>query len=173
MKVLLTEGQVHQLLEALHGHPLEAIMTLAFVTGAWRNELLNLKWRQIDLEHRNMHVLNANSKSHFRLIPLSEQVTELLKQHRLRQREAQERAGTAWFDRDLVFSNEIGGFLGTGELVQGWHEILEQAGLPPLQLHSLRVALWRALRGQEHMAQEKHEGTQMEEPSLGEHNDPS
>jgi integrase len=139
MEVLLTEEQTHKLLETLQGHWFEILITLALVTGARRNELLNLTWRQVDLEKCEMHVLNAKTRRSSRQARLSEDVTRLLKQHRLRQRETQDMAATAWFDRDLVFSNETGGFLGAAQLLQRWHEVREQAGLPSLRLHDLRV----------------------------------
>ena len=46
----LTEEQARKLREALRGHPLEAIITLALVTGMRRDELLRLKWQDLDLE---------------------------------------------------------------------------------------------------------------------------
>lgn len=173
MKTPLTEEQTRKLLEVLQGHQLETVITLALVTGMRRDELLNLKWRQIDLEKREMHVLNAKTKSSYRQIPLSEDMTWLLKQHSLRQIEARAAAGTGWLDRDLVFSNQIGGFLGSTHLLQGWHEVLEQADLPPLRFHELRVAVWRALREQRHTVQEQQEDTQIEESGLDKNSDPS
>lgn len=173
-KTLLTEEQTQKLLEALQGHQFEVLITLALVTGARRDELLNLTWRQVDLEKREMHVLNAKTKSSSRQVPLSENVTRLLRQHRLRQLEAQAAAGTAWLDRDLVFSNQIGGFLGTTQLLQGWHEVRERVGLPTLRFHDLRIVVWRALCEQMRAAQEQQqENTQIEESGLGTNSDPS
>ncbi len=59
MKNHLTDEQADQLLEALRGHDLEAIITLALVTGMRRDELLKLQWQvpiplRTGLKHRSM-----------------------------------------------------------------------------------------------------------------------
>jgi integrase len=173
MKTPLSGEQARKLLEALQGHRLEVIITVALVSGLRRNELLHLTWRDTNLEKCELRVLDSKTKSGYRLIPLSEDVTKLLKQHRLRQMEAQGTAGAAWLDRDLVFSNQTGGFLGSEQLVQGFHEVLEQAGLPPIRFHDLRVAVWLALREQGRTAKERVNGAQAEDRDLGKNINPS
>jgi integrase len=148
MKTHLTKEQVDQLLEALRGHPLEAIITLALVTGMRRDELLRLKWQEIDLEKGEVRVLNTKTKSGSRLNHVPQWVTEMLKQHRMRQMQARLAAGPVWQNLDLVFPDRAGGFLGPDQLLQGLYAILAQAALPPLRFHELRVARWQALREQ-------------------------
>jgi integrase len=158
MKKHLTEEQARKLLEALPGHPLEAIIMLALVTGLRRDELLHLKWQDIDLEKREVRVRNTKTQSSDRMIHFPKGVTEVLKQHRIRQMEAQFEAGPAWQDLDLVFPDCTGGFLGPDQLVKGFYEILQQAELPPLRFHELREARWRALNARLRTAKEGLEG---------------
>lgn len=148
MNTHLTEEQTRQLREALRGHDLEAILTLALVTGMRRDELLHVKWQDLDLEKRELRVLNSKTKSGDRMIHLPEDITEVLQQHRMCGREARLEAGAAWEDPGPVFSDRTGGFLGPDHLLEGFHEIIERAGLPPLRFHDLRRACWRALREQ-------------------------
>src|SRR5690242_4406542 len=96
MKKHLTEEQTDQLREALRGHDLEVIILLALVTGMRRDELLRLKWQDIDLEKRELRVLDAKTKRSYLLIHVPAGMTEALKQHRMRQMEARLEAGTAW-----------------------------------------------------------------------------
>jgi integrase len=160
MKNHLTEEQARKLLEALPGHPLEAIIMVALVTGIRRDELLHLKWQDLDLEKREVRVRNTKTQSSDRMIHVPTGVTEVLKQHRIRQTEAQLEAGTAWQNLDLVFPDSSGGVLGPDQLVKGFYKILEQAELPPLRFHDLREARWRALNARLRTAKEGLEGAQ-------------
>jgi len=146
MNEYLTEEQARKLREALRGYDLEAILTLALVTGMRRDELLSLKWQDINLERCEARILNSKTKSGHRMIRLPEEVTEVLMQHRVHQAEARLKAGIAWQNLDLVFPDCNGGFLEPDQLLKGFHEILERAELPPLLFHNLRAARCRALR---------------------------
>ena len=144
----LTKVQAQKLREALRGHNLETIITLALVTGMRRDELLSLKWQDIDLETRELQVLSSKTNSNY-LIVLPEDIIELLKQHRLRQTEARLVAGIAWRDLGLVFLIE------RDQLLNGFQEILEQAGLPSFTFHELRAFRMRALFEQLRLAKER------------------
>lgn len=141
----LTEEQARKLLQVLQGHHLEAIITLAVVTGMRRDELLSLQWQDIDMEKHELRVRNSKTKDGHRMIRLPEEVTEVLKQHRIRQMEARLEAGIAWQDLDLVFTDRAGGPLRPEHLLQGFYEILARAELPHLRFHDLRVARYWAL----------------------------
>src|SRR5712691_485736 len=73
---------IRKLRETLQGHPLEVILTLALVTGMRRDELLHLQWQDIDLEKGELRVLNSKTQSGRQLIRVSQELTEMLKQHR-------------------------------------------------------------------------------------------
>jgi integrase len=60
------------------------------------------------------------------------------KEHRIRQKEARLKAGTSWRDRNLVFCNRHGGFLDPDILLDQFHKLLDDAGLPRMRLHDLR-----------------------------------
>jgi Phage integrase family len=145
MKNDLTEEQARKLLAAVRGHPLEAIITLALVTGMRRDELLHLKWRDLDLQKREVRVRNTKTQHGERIIPLSPRVSRMLTQHATRQLESRLAAGPAWQHDDLVFPYQVGKQLRPEDLLQGWYALLEQAGLPPLLFHDLRLARWRKL----------------------------
>jgi integrase len=156
----LTEEQADQLLEALQGHHLEAIITLALVTGMRRDELLYLTWQDIDLEKGELHVRHTKTKSSDRMIHLPEVVVEVLKQYRLRQMEARAETGAVWQNLDLVFPDRMGEVLSLDYLLKGFYEILEQAGVPRIRFHDLRVARYRALQARVRAAGEGLEGAE-------------
>ncbi len=145
MENLLMKEQERRLREVLRGQHWEALLMLAFVTGMRRDELLGLRWQDIDLEKREVRVLNSKTKRDQRVIHCEDWMTELLMQHRLRQQQAQSEESLAMPHLDLVFASLLGGFLKPEQLLKEFEEILEQAELPRIRFHDLRKAYWQAL----------------------------
>lgn len=160
MQTQLTPEQIQKLRETLQGHHLEAIITLALVTGMRRDELLRLQWQDIDLEQGEVRVHSTKMKNSTRLLRISTVEIEMLKQHRLHQLEAQQKDGTVGPELDLVFPDQTGGAFRPEQLVQGWYEVLDQAALPVTHFHTLRLVVGQALREQIRGATEEHDGKQ-------------
>jgi integrase len=148
----LTMDQAQRLMEAARGHRFEVLLLLALVTGMRRGELLSLRWKDIQLEEKCLHVRHTVARiaghgyvenepktaQSRRKITLPDFVVEALRQHRTRQLEARLKAGTAWEDHDLVFCNTHGGFLNTDYLRRRFLRLLKDAGLPQMRFHDLR-----------------------------------
>ena len=145
MKSSPKEETIHLLEERLRGHHLEAMMTLAIVTGMRRDELRQLTWAEIDLATHELRVLNSKTRRDVRLIHASEACTSLLKQHLLRQIEMRSEAGTVWSPHDLVFPDQTGELLSPERFVEAWSALLKQAGISSLRFHALRVRVWHRL----------------------------
>src|SRR5216110_2643831 len=135
----LTEEQVTKFRDQLKGHHLEALITLALLTGMRRDELLSLKWQDVDLEKGDLRVQNAKTRNGNRVVHIPEDGVTLLKEHRQHQMEDQAKAGLTWANLDLVFPDRTGEFLPPHQLVQGFHKVLEQAELPRMSFHDLRI----------------------------------
>jgi len=148
----LDEPQVRALLEAAADDPLEALYVLAVTTGMRQGELFGLRWQDVDLEKRALHVRQTivwatgpatvgepkTGKSR-RAIELSSLAVAALTAHRRRQKELRVRHASAWEDRDLVFTNEIGGPLHPSNVInRGFRPLLKRAGLPRIRFHDLR-----------------------------------
>jgi integrase len=71
------------------------MITLALSTGMRRDELLNLKWEDIDLERCELQAWNSKMKDRFQQIHIPEEIVQLLVQHRTRQMEKRVEAGSA------------------------------------------------------------------------------
>ncbi len=140
MTVRFTEEQAKKLRDHLKGHELEALIQLALVTGMRRDELLALKWQDVDMEKRILSVQNAKTKGS-EAIQIPEDIVEMLRQRSLRQNEARLSAGLTWANLDLVFTDGVGEPLLTHHLLKGFREILEQAELPRISFHDLRAAV--------------------------------
>jgi integrase len=55
-KDILQPDRARELLEKLHGHPLYMLAALALATGARRNELLALRWQDVDLDAGRLRI---------------------------------------------------------------------------------------------------------------------
>ncbi len=150
----LTKEQAQALLEHLRGcYQLEALFTLALITGMRRGEIAALRWDDISFEQKYLQVCRSarrtgagfglqvsepKTASSRRKISLSPFLLEVLQQHRRQQEDLQRTAGDAWQDNDLVFCNRHGGFINPDTLRVWFKESLEDAGLPSMRFHDLR-----------------------------------
>jgi integrase len=148
----LTMEQAHKLLEAVRGHRLETLLTLALTTGMRRGELLALRWSDVDLEQGSIHVRRTvdhipkygyvetepKTKNAQRLIMLPAFVVDTLKQHRMEQQEQRLKAGDNWQDLNLVFTGLHGNYLNPRYLPKMFSKVLMEAGLPHIRFHDLR-----------------------------------
>jgi integrase len=65
-------------------------------------------------------------------------VVDMLKQHRVEQLEARLKAGSAWEDRNLVFTDLSGGYFNPRYLEKLMKKVMAEDGLPHITLHGLR-----------------------------------
>ncbi len=148
----LSEEQAKRLLQAVRGQPLEAMITVALVTGMRMGELLALRWSDVDMETGSVqvsHTINrygsggliesepktAAGKRRVLLPPFA---VGILKEHRARQATLKAKAGVTWKDNNLVFTNRVGWFIESTNLRTMFRQLLEDAGLPRIRFHDLR-----------------------------------
>jgi integrase len=120
MKTLSPE-QAKALLEAARGDRLEAFYVLAVTTGMRLDELLALRWQDIDLDTGSLQVRGTLSRSSDGLtisepkthgsrrhVALGGLAVEALRRHRTDQNAERLFRGADWEDQGLVFANEVG-----------------------------------------------------------------
>ncbi len=151
-KSVLTKQQAHTLLEEVKAHRLEALLTLAITTAMREDELLALHWQDINLEDRSLQVKRAVSylKGYGyvesepktakgpRMIKLPVFVVDILTRHKAQQEEQRHEVGSAWIDKDLVFTNAQGFFYSSSTLRKVFRRFLISIGLPHMRFHDLR-----------------------------------
>ncbi|PWI43183.1 site-specific integrase [Streptomyces sp. ICBB 8177] len=137
-------------LEASRTDPLYAAFVLAITLGLRRGEVLGLRWRDIDLEHRTLTVRNQvqrvqkelyedNTKNRrARSIPLPAMCIAPLRWQRLRQREQQVLAGEGWQHSGHVFTTRTGRPVEPRNISRSFERISAAAGLPRIRLHDAR-----------------------------------
>ena len=148
----LTPRQAGTLLEAVAGHRLEALITVALGLGLRQGEALGLRWEEdVDLEAGTLSVqqtlVRAGREPRFeepktdrscRTITMPGVVAAALRRHRTRQLEEQLAAGPEWHPSGLVFTTPIGTPIDRGRLHGTFKAILRSAGLPDIRYHDLR-----------------------------------
>ena len=148
----LSPEQSRVFLTASHGDRLEALFVLAISTGMRQGELLGLRWRDVDLDAGLLAVRGSLSRTpdgltiaepktarSRRQIELTATAIEALRRHRASQAEARLKLGASWADMDLVFTNEIGGYLSESHMRRrSFWPLLERADLPRIRFHELR-----------------------------------
>ncbi len=148
----LTGEQAMKLLEVAKGSRIEALLLVALTTGMRKGELLALRWDDLDLEKRVLYVQRTVSripgrgylesepktKSSRRRIELPAVAIEALKKHCVNQEKVRIKADEKWNERGIVFTNKYGGFMRPDTVLDTFHQLLKDAGLPPMRFHDLR-----------------------------------
>ena len=87
-KGFLTEDMLQKLLTNCKNQDLKDIMIVAYMTGMRRGEIINLQWRQVDLEKRTFILDNKThlTKSrNTRVVPLNDDVVPIIEERLSRQ----------------------------------------------------------------------------------------
>jgi integrase len=144
-------AEAKRLLQVIDGERLEALYVLALTTGLRRGELLALRWDDIDLGSRQLHVRRAiqrvdgklqivepKTSSARRTVVLPQFAVRHLRQHKERQDGERLALGDAWREHGLVFASSIGTPIEPRNLNRRWDVLRQRAGLEGLRLHDLR-----------------------------------
>jgi integrase len=134
----LTDDERGRLFEQCKGHDdLYLIVLIALTTGARSGEIMALRWSDIDLQERTLHIRNSKNQEP-RVLPISESVLKELKKRT-------RRIGTD----DWLFPGKSLGKARMGFPRNAWDERVKRAGLADFRFHDLRhtAASYLAQRG--------------------------
>ena len=147
----LSAQQSAALLDAAQGSEFGPAIETALYTGLRLGELLGLRWEDLDLHSGRLSVQQTArsvrggvtfgpTKTHRsrRRLSIPATAVEGLRGVRAGQLEHRLRAGTAWHDSDLVFTDALGHSMTRERLRAAFYGLLETAGLPRVRLHDLR-----------------------------------
>jgi integrase len=151
--------QVLALVDAADGTPWAVPTLLCAFTGARRSEVLGLRWRDVDLEHGTVKVVETlvrrvdgtlgfappKTRAAVREIPLPKRAVARLRASKAEQAQRRLRLGDGWHDWDLVCERGDGFPHDPGSFTHAFARIAEQAGLGDVRLHDLRHAFATAM----------------------------
>lgn len=140
------------------------IVRVALATGARLGELLALRWRDIDLEHRRVHISRTITERagkrgtnwyaftepkgrRGRTVDVATSTIEALKRHKASQSAIRLQFGKTWADHGLVFPNvwqlrdvAPGSPLRVSTVSRQFHNLAKDNGLEGVRFHDLRHA---------------------------------
>jgi integrase len=149
----MTPDEARAILAATRGTDIEAPVGVALYTGMRLGEVLGLRWRNIDLDdgqlrvdaglqrlNRATRLVETKTERSRRLLPVTEDLTLILRDQQRRQAAQRRAAGANWIDPipDLVFTNAVGQPLVPTTVTGRFKELLRLAGAPPRRFHDLR-----------------------------------
>jgi integrase len=150
---MLQPDQAAALLERLREKPLYLLTSLALGTGMRRNEMLGLRWQDVDLDAGRLTIEQAleqttaygvrikgpKNKHGRRTISLPAHLVAELRQHWREQQEQRLGMGLGKApDSAPVFAAADGGHLRPSVLSKTWARVMAAIGMPRVTLHSLR-----------------------------------
>lgn len=151
----LEDEDIRRFMEAVKNCPYEILLTVALFTGMRRGEVLGLTWSCVDFDGgtllidkqlqrvkevsgKSVYKLTSPKSGKWRRMAPASFVMELLRRQWSRQAEWRLRAGPAWEDSGLVFTDELGGHLFPGAVYCAFKEIARAIGKPETRFHDLR-----------------------------------
>jgi integrase len=150
---MLQPDQAAALLERLRGNPLHLLVSLALGTGMRRNEMLGLRWQDVDLDAgrltieqaleetrtRGIRVKGPKTKHGRRTISLPAHLVTELRQHWRKQQEQRLAMGLGKAPADSpVLATPEGTYQSPNALSKAWPRFMAGIGMPAVTLHSLR-----------------------------------
>ena len=149
---VLNRTEAQALLAASRDDALFCLLHVALASGARLGELLALRWSDMDAESGTLRITRSAQrlpgegivfhapKTHrsIRPIALSPVTFKILRTHRASQAEQRLALGSAYADRDLVFTNALGQPLDGTAVTKRVQQIAQAAGLGHLRFHDLR-----------------------------------
>ncbi len=145
---------VNRLLAAADSNQYGAIVRFAVMTGMRVGEILGLRWTDVDLDARVLHIQQTcqwlprqgfifrqpKTATSRRSIALSSETVRDLRRHRQAQLEERLLLGPNYQDNGLVFVTSLGTPIEPSNLRRAWLKILAKSGLSHLRFHDLRHA---------------------------------
>jgi integrase len=147
-----TPEEIAVLLAAIRGHRHERLWITMLATGMRFGETAALRWADVDLEGRVIHVRHTlgpkgkhagprfaepKTKKGRRDLPLPTVAAEVLRLQ-LAATRLERDVVPGWHDLDLVFPSALGTPLNQSHVLARFQRALEAAGLPKRRMHDLR-----------------------------------
>lgn len=146
----LTAAEAFKLLDACENNRFGAIFALELNLGLRRSEALGIPWDAVDFENRRIEIRQGVQRIGGKLticdvkndsigtVGMTDSIYKLLKAQQIKQLEMRLKAGPAWQDKGLVFTNFKGGPLEPVTFSREFKRVLQKAELPDIRLHDLR-----------------------------------
>lgn len=147
-----TSAELRRFLDGIAKERIFPIVYLTAMTGMRRGEVMGLRWADVDLDRRKLHLtqqLRSVSGAVFefadlktsrsrRTVMLDQATTQLLRDHRRTQLEERLAIGEGYRDHDLVFPLPDGSPWNPDSVADIFDRRIARLGLPRITFHGLR-----------------------------------
>lgn len=149
-----TSEQVRQLLSGVLATEWEMVVALGVLYGLRRNEILGLRWRNVDLENKVFHVVEqlpfkvpagalaieemAPVKSQDRSLPITEWMLPYFERQLEQQKRNKDLLRDDYYDNDLVIAKSNGAPWRDGRVSADFSHLLRKLDLPHIRFHDTR-----------------------------------
>lgn len=143
--------EARDFLQAVQGHRLAAMWTCVLLLGLRRSEACGLRWSDVNLDERTIHIargvhrvngsltaLPTKTRRSNRTVPLPDLCVRVLKQYQDAQQHLREEQGLAWVETGYLFTTRYGTPIEPRNLTRMFGHICEKHGLRQIRLHDLR-----------------------------------
>ncbi|WP_251447809.1 tyrosine-type recombinase/integrase [Vermiculatibacterium agrestimuris] len=148
----LDEAETKAFLQAIKGHRLEALFTLALFTGMRKSEIVGLTWDAVDfksgvitvnkqlqrLPGAEEYTLQSPKSGKGRTVAPAPWIMSMLKRHRTEQAKQRLKAGELWEDGGFVFTDAIGHYIPPYTAYSQFKRMAASIGRPDARFHDLR-----------------------------------
>lgn len=155
----LSKDEQRRLIENIQDDRMGTAILFCLMTGVRRGELLALRWSDIDLEKRIIHIRrtvnrvknyeDGDTKTKLvvsdtktvksrRTLPIIDSLLDLLQTQKEKQNAEKLLAGDLYENNDLVFSTETGKLIDPGNFNRTFARMIKRAGIENASLHTLR-----------------------------------
>lgn len=151
----LDDDAIREFLKEIHGHRFELLYLVTLFAGLREGEVLGLVWDRVDfdkgtllIDQQLQQAKDESGKRQYGLVSLKNDrwrritpadfVMGLLRRQRSCQAEWCLRAGPAWEDNGLVFTNELGKHLSPYTIYKNYKRLVVSIGCPEARFHDLR-----------------------------------
>ena len=146
------EQQIMKLLQLAREEPMYPVILLSAFYGLRRSEVLGLKWSAVDFQGGTLTVKDTvveymgtvedkestKTKSSFRTLPLTAEMSRFLQQLKQTQQENQTFFGSGYTVNDYVCKRENGEPFKPNYITERFIKIIQKHDLPKIRFHDLR-----------------------------------
>lgn len=142
-----TSEEASRFLQVARANRYYVAFALAIETGMRQGEIIALRWCDVDLDEKFLHVERTDYLGHInppktvkgrRGISLTSSLVKTLRWHKAAQAKERLLLGEDYQDNGLIVAKFDGTPLRARSLVNHWYKLLDESGLPRIRFHDLR-----------------------------------
>ena len=148
--------EIKKLLAISKGDVLESVIYLTLLYGLRREEILGLKWANIDFEKHQFRICETvvrgkidgkwvriernttKTATSNRILPLNQQIENYLLNLRAQQESNKQMCGDCYINSDFVCVNTMGEPINPDYVTHHFNDLLKKSGLKKIRFHDLR-----------------------------------